>query len=90
MFDILIHRKETLDAEEQARRERLAQEKEIELNVNVFAYSLIRPSVHQTLQFTTLVLKSLIYCLISFGENSALAHFAAAIANHYNLTVSFH
>ena len=32
----------------------------------------------------------LLYSLISSGENSAFAHFTAAIANHYNLTFSFH
>ena len=30
------------------------------------------------------------YSLISSGENSAVAHFAAAIVNHYNLAFSFH
>ena len=33
---------------------------------------------------------SFLYSLISSGENSAFAHFAAAIANHYNLAFSFH
>ena len=33
---------------------------------------------------------TLSYSLISSGENSAFAHFAAAIANHYNLAFSFH
>ena len=30
------------------------------------------------------------FSLISSEENSAFAHFAAAIANHYNLACSFH
>ena len=33
---------------------------------------------------------SLLYTLISFGENSTFAHFSAAIANHYNLAFLFH
>ena len=33
---------------------------------------------------------SLLYGLISSGENSALVYFAAAIANHYSLASSFH
>ena len=32
---------------------------------------------------------SLLYSLISSGENSAFAHFAAAIVDHYNLDFSF-
>ena len=32
---------------------------------------------------------SVLYSLISSGENSAFDHFAAAIANHYNLALSF-
>ena len=33
---------------------------------------------------------TLSYSLISSGEHSAFAHFAAAVANHYNLAFSFH
>ena len=33
---------------------------------------------------------SLLQSLISSGEDSTFAHFAAAIANHYNLAFSFH
>ena len=33
---------------------------------------------------------SLLDSLLSSGENSAFAHFAAAIENHYNLAFSFH
>ena len=33
---------------------------------------------------------TLTYSLISFAENSAFVHFAAAIVNHYNLAFSFH
>ena len=33
---------------------------------------------------------SLIYSLISSGKNSAFAHFAVAIGNHYNLAFLFH
>ena len=33
---------------------------------------------------------SYLYSLISSGEDSAFAHFAAAIANRYNLAFSFH
>ena len=35
-------------------------------------------------------MESLLYSLISSGENSKFEHFAAAIANHYSLTFSFH
>ena len=52
--------------------------------VNVLVYSLISPSVQQNSQFTPLV-----YSLISSGENSALAHFIAAIAKHYNSAFLF-
>ena len=37
------------------------------------------------LQFTPLVLELSRYSLISNGDNSAFAHFATAIPNHYNL-----
>ena len=33
---------------------------------------------------------SFLYSLISSGEDSAFAHFAANIANHYKLAFSFH
>ena len=33
---------------------------------------------------------SLLYSLISYGENSAFSHFATAIVNNYNLAFSFH
>ena len=33
---------------------------------------------------------SFLYSLISSGESSAFAHFAVAIANHYNLAFLFH
>ena len=45
---------------------------ELNVNVNVYVYSLISPWVQQTSQFTPLVLElSLLYSLISSGENSA-------------------
>ena len=54
------------------------------VTVNVFVYSLISSSVQQTSQCWSLVLAlSHIYSLMSW-ENSAFAHFAAAISNHYN------
>ena len=37
-----------------------------------------------------LLWNSLLYNLISSGENSAFAHFAAAVANNYNLAFLFH
>ena len=45
----------------------------------------ISPLGERTGQFTPLVLEHHLYSLISSGENSACTHFAAAIANHYNL-----
>ena len=50
----------------------------------------ISPQDQQTVQFTPWYWNTLFYSLISSGENSASAHFAAAVANHYNLAFSFH
>ena len=63
----------------------------VKLNVNVYVYSLISHRVQQTSHnLHPWHRNSLLYSLISSGENSALAHFAAAIANYYNLACSFH
>ena len=63
----------------------------LHLNVKVSVYSLISPlsSADFTI-YTPWYWNSLLHSLISSGENSAFAHFAAAIANHYNLPSSFH
>ena len=50
------------------------------INVNVFVYSLISPSVQQASQFTTLVFELALIKSISSAENSAFAHLATAIA----------
>ena len=58
-------------------------------NVNVSVYSLNSPS-EIPIEFSRLnnlrlwYWNSFLYSLISSGENSAFAHFAAATANHYN------
>ena len=59
------------------------------INVNVYVYSMIYSWVQQASQFTPLVLTLLFYSLISSGENLALMHFNAGLANHYNLAFLF-
>ena len=57
----------------------------------MYVYSLISPWVHQTsYNLQPWYWNSLVYSLISSGENSAFARFAAALDNHYNLAFSFH
>ena len=60
--------------------------------VNVCVYNLISPWVQMTSQFTiqSCYWNSLLYSLIFPMENSACAHFAATIANHYNLAFLFY
>ena len=50
----------------------------------------ISPQDQQTTIYTPGIGTHYFYSLISSGENSAFAHFAAAIANHYNSAFSFH
>ena len=63
----------------------------VNVNVNVHVYSPDIPvgSADCTI-YTPGIGTHSFYSLISSGENSAFAHFAAAIANHYNLAFSFH
>ena len=65
--------------------------KEINVDVNVSVYSLKSPLSSADFTIYALGIETLSYTVSSFsGENSAFAHFAAAIANHYNLVFSFH
>ena len=59
--------------------------------INVSVYSLKSPLSSADFTIYTPGIGTLsIYTLISSGENSVFAHFAVAIANHYNLAFSFH
>ena len=63
------------------------------VNVNVYVYSLIAPCVQQTSHnVRPCYWNSLLYSLISSRKNSefAYSYFAVAIANHYNVAVSFY
>ena len=64
----------------------------ITINLDVSVYSLKSPlsSADITIYAPGIGTLSLLDSLISSGENSAFAHFAAAIANHYNLAFLFH
>ena len=55
----------------------------------MYVYSLISPWAQHS-QFTSLVLELSLIQSHLLLENSTFAHFAAAIANHYNLAFSFH
>ena len=55
----------------------------VNVNANVSVYSLKSPL--SSADFT-IYAPDILYSLISSGENSAFAHFAAAIANHYNFS----
>ena len=46
-------------------------------------------SVDFTIYFPGTGTRSYVYRPISSGKNSAFAHFAVAVANHYNLDFSF-
>ena len=63
----------------------------VNVNVNVHVYSPDIPvgSADCTI-YTPGIWNTLFYSLISSWENSAFAHFATAIANHYNSAFSFH
>ena len=58
--------------------------------ITVSVYSLKSPLSSADFTIYAPGIGTLSYSLISSGENSAFAHFAAAIANHYNLAFSFH
>ena len=60
------------------------------VNVNVSVYSLKSPLLSANCTNYIPGIGILSYSLISSGENSAFARFAAAIANHYNLAFSSH
>ena len=60
------------------------------VNVNVHVYSPVIPVGSADYNLHPWYWNTLFYSLISSGENSAFAYFAAAIANHYNLAFSFH
>ena len=57
--------------------------------MNVSVYSLKSPLSSADFTLYARGIGTLSY-LISSGKNSAFAHFAAAIANHYNVALSFH
>ena len=57
----------------------------LNVNVNVFVYSLKSP-----LSSTDFTIYSPGIGTLSYTVSSPLMHFAAAIANHYNLAFSFH
>ena len=59
-------------------------------NLNIRIYG---PDIHMTSADCTIYIPgfgTVCYSIISSGKNSALAYFAAPIANHYNLAFSFH
>ena len=60
------------------------------VNVNVYVYSLISVEFSRLHYSNPWYWNSFLYSLISSKENSAFAHFAAAIASHYKLAFSFH
>ena len=60
------------------------------VNVHVHVYSPDIPVGSADCTIYTPGIGTHSYSLISSGENSAFVHFAAAIANHYNLGFSFH
>ena len=60
------------------------------INVNVHVYSPDIPVGSADCTIYTHGDGTHTYSLISSVENSAFAHFAAAVANHYNLAFSFH
>ena len=54
----------------------------INVNVNVYGPDIPVSSTDCTIDI--LGIGTLFYSLISSGENSAFAHFASAVTNHYN------
>ena len=61
-----------------------------QINVNVHVYSPDIPAGSADYNLHPWYWNTLFNSLIPSGGNSAFVHFAAAIANHYNLTFSFH
>ena len=63
--------------------------KEVNVYINVLVYGLDIPIGSADYNLHPWYWNTLLCSLISSGDNSAFAHFAAATANHYNLAFSF-